>query len=180
MRRVFPRWAGGFCLVGLIPLAIGNIADAVPENLHRVDAKVWRSAQPDEKGFRELHQGGIREVLNLREWNCDSNEAEGVDVRLHRVRINPGNIREKDLVRAVKILRDSPGPILVHCWHGSDRTGMVVALYRMAVGGWTREQAIAEFMMPQHGHHAGVYPKHRKYLETVDVAGFRGAMGGEN
>jgi len=166
--------------MGLIPLAIGNIADAVPENLHRVDAKVWRSAQPDEEEFRMLHQGGIREVLNLREWNCDSNEAEGVDVRLHRVRINPGNIREKDMVRAVKILRDSPGPILVHCWHGSDRTGMVVALYRMAVGGWTREQTIAEFMMPKHGHHAGVYPKHRKYLETVDVAGFRGAMGEEN
>jgi tyrosine-protein phosphatase SIW14 len=153
-----------------------GLAEAYPENFHRVDGKVWRSAQPDRADFVRLGQKGIVEVLNLREWHSDSAEAEGLEIKLHRVRVNPGNIRDREMIRAVRILRDARGPVLVHCWHGSDRTGMVVALYRMAVGGWSRDEAIAEFLMPHHGHHAGVYPKHRKYLETVDVAAFKAAM----
>jgi tyrosine-protein phosphatase SIW14 len=165
--------------VGIVAV-LADVGNATPENFHQVDAKVWRSAQPDRADFAELEKRGITEVLSLREWHGDSAVAGGMEFQLHRVRINPGNIREKELLRAVKILRDARGPVLVHCWHGSDRTGTVMALYRMAVGGWSREKAIAELTMPRYGHHAEVYPKHRKYLETVDVAAFKAAMDAED
>ena len=154
-------------------------ASAVPGNFHQVDSKVWRSAQPDAANFAELPQLGIREVLNLREWHNDSSVNKSTAVNLHRVSMNPGGIRECDLIEAVKILRDARGSILVHCWHGSDRTGTVVALYRMAVDGWSRERAIAEFTDPRFGYHAGTYPKLRAYLEKVDIDRFRKSMGGE-
>ena len=110
---------------------------AEPENFHRVDDKVWRSAQPEKQNFPELKQLGIKEILNLREWHDDSSKAGNTAICLHKVAMDAGDFREKDLLQAVKILRDSQGPILVHCWHGSDRTGMVIALYRMVVNGWT-------------------------------------------
>lgn len=159
----------GFLLIG--------VSQAVPANFHQVDAQVWRSAQPTAADFGELHGRGIDQVLNLREWHDDSSPAKGIGMNLHRVSMNAGGIGEKELIEAVKILRDSPGPILVHCWHGSDRTGTVVALYRMTVGGWSREKAIAEFTDPHYGYHAGTYPQLRGYLEKVDVASFRMAMG---
>ncbi len=41
-------------------------------------------------------------------------------------------------------------PIYVHCEHGKDRTGLVIALYRMRADGWSQEQAAAE--MKEMGH----------------------------
>jgi tyrosine-protein phosphatase SIW14 len=152
---------------------------AEPENFHRVDDKVWRSAQPEREDFLELKKLGIKEILNLREWHDDARKVGNTAMRLHKVPMDTGDLREKDLLQAVKILRDSPGPILVHCWHGSDRTGTVVALYRMVVNGWTRERAIAEFITPAYGYHAKTYPELRKYLESVDIAAFKKALGGK-
>lgn len=148
-------------------------AQALPTNLARVDGKVWRSAQPTATDFTELRQQGITTILNLREWHNDASKTDSPTLSLQRVRMNAGSIPEKDLVRAVKVLKDAPGPVLVHCWHGSDRTGTVVALYRMTVQGWAREQAIAEFTDPRYGYHASFYPNLRRYLEQVDVRDFR-------
>jgi tyrosine-protein phosphatase SIW14 len=153
-----------------------SVVSAAPGNFYRVDDKVWRSAQPDTADFADLRKLGIKDVLNLREWHDDSSVSRSVGVNLHRVAINPGNVREKDLIQAVKILRDARGSILVHCWHGSDRTGTVVALYRMSVDGWPRDKAVAEFADPRYGYHAGTYPELRRYLEKVDIAAFTAAL----
>lgn len=141
-------------------------------NLHCVDAHVWRSSQPDGVGFQELKSAGIGEVLSLRHWHGD----EGLccdGIGLHRIPMDAERIRDRDIVAALKVLTRAKKPVLVHCWHGSDRTGVVVAMYRMVVQGWPREKAIAELNDPAYGHHAGTYPNIRRYLETVDVGEIR-------
>lgn len=148
---------------------------AGPANLHRVDAKVWRSSQPTRHEFRGLKEQGIGEVLCLRRWHSDKEEARGLE--LHHVRMNAGEIRDDDIVAALRIMVDAEEPLLVHCFHGSDRTGVVVAMYRMVVQGWPREQAIAELTDPRYGHHADVFPNIRRYLETVDVGTIRERLG---
>jgi tyrosine-protein phosphatase SIW14 len=165
-------------IVGLLFLPMAHLM-AEPENFHRVDDKVWRSAQPEREDFPELKKLGFKEILNLREWHNDSGKAGDTGLCLHKVAMDAGDLREKELLKAVKILRDSQGPILVHCWHGSDRTGTVVALYRMVVNGWTRERAIAEFITPAFGYHAKTYPELRKYLERVDITVFKKAVEGK-
>lgn len=42
------------------------------------------------------------------------------------------------------IIASAPKPLLIHCQHGQDRTGLVVAAYRVQVWGWTKEQAMKE------------------------------------
>lgn len=140
-------------------------------NLHQVDAKVWRSSQPAKQDFRELEKEGIREVLNLRRYHSDD-ELAG-DLVCHHVRMSAGKINDRDMLEALRILAAAEQPIVVHCWHGSDRTGAVIAMYRMVIQRWPRERAIKELMDPKYGHHADVFPNVRQYLETVDVEKMR-------
>lgn len=145
---------------------------AATPNLHRVDERVWRSGQPTRMNFRELEKQGIGEVLCLRRWHSDKEEA-GEDMKLHHVRMRAGSIRDEDIVAALRIMVAAESPLLVHCFHGADRTGVVIAMYRMVVQDWSRERAIAELIDEAHGHHAEVFPNIREYLETVDVAKIR-------
>jgi protein-tyrosine phosphatase len=47
--------------------------------------------------------------------------------------------------KALAILNDqSAGPVFIHCRRGADRTGMVVACYRIQRDGWDREKALKE------------------------------------
>lgn len=144
-------------------------------NLHRVDQKVWRSGQPARCDFRTLEKEGIGVVLCLRRWHSDKDEARGL--KLHHIRMNAGDIRDADIVAALKVMVAAEKPLLVHCFHGADRTGVVVAMYRMVVQEWPREKAIAELTDPRHGHHAEVFTNIREYLETVDVEKIRREAG---
>jgi tyrosine-protein phosphatase SIW14 len=59
----------------------------------------------------------------------------------------PVSDEEDEQIKAVlEILKDSSqGPVFIHCEKGSDRTGLVVALFRVLQQGWTAEQAMAEW-----------------------------------
>jgi protein-tyrosine phosphatase len=65
-----------------------------------------------------------------------------------------------DAIRAA----ERRGPVLVHCERGADRTGTVVALYRMKRQGWHAEAAITE--MEQ-----GPYDFNRLYALLPDFLG---------
>ena len=65
-----------------------------------------------------------------------------------------------------------PGPVLLHCLHGADRTGMMTAMYRMLYQGWPREKAIDELKNGGYGYHA-VWKNIEKYLKRVDVDAIR-------
>jgi tyrosine-protein phosphatase SIW14 len=157
-----------FALLAAMLLA----ACAGPANLHRVDAKVWRSSQPQKYQFGALaREEGIGEVLCLRRWHDDKDRAKGLSC--HHVRMNAGEIADKEIVAALRILVTAEKPVLVHCLHGSDRTGVVIAMYRMVAQDWPREKAIEEFTDPGYGYHAGWFPNVREYLEKVDVEAVR-------
>jgi protein tyrosine/serine phosphatase len=36
-----------------------------------------------------------------------------------------------EIKQSLEIIKNAPKPILIHCWHGSDRTGVVAASYRI-------------------------------------------------
>jgi Protein tyrosine/serine phosphatase len=49
------------------------------------------------------------------------------------------------VVGFLKVVADTNNlPALVHCQRGADRTGLMCAMYRITVCGWTKEQALAE------------------------------------
>jgi tyrosine-protein phosphatase SIW14 len=160
----------------ILLLALLLASCAGTPNLHRVDAKVWRSGQPVRCDFRTLEKAGIGEVLCLRRWHSDKDEAGAL--KRHHVRMNAGEIHDEDIVASLRILVAAEKPLLVHCFHGADRTGVVIAMYRMVMQDWPREKAIAELEDPRHGHHSEIFPNIREYLETVDVEKIRRGVEG--
>lgn len=141
-------------------------------NLHRVSGKLYRSAQPTAEGMRAAERLGIRTVVSLRSGQRDAPLALGTDLLLRHVPMRAWDPHFPAAVAALSAIAVSPGPVLVHCWHGADRTGMVVALYRMLEQGWTREAAIREMLEGGYGYHS-VWKDIITFLETVDLEALR-------
>ncbi|MDF9829680.1 protein tyrosine/serine phosphatase [Parabacteroides sp. PF5-6] len=145
-------------------------------NFHQVDSGVYRSDQPYPDDFKALEQYGIVEVLNLRRYNQDDDKAKDTSLTLHHIPIHAHLLSEADLVEAMRIIRDRKGPILIHCFHGSNRTGAVAALYQMVFCGVPKEEAIREMLEGGYGHHK-VYINIPRLLRKIDVEKLRNELG---
>lgn len=150
-------------------------------NLHRLTPTLYRGAQPTREGFAYLAERlGVKTVLSLRHNHSDRRHAAGTPLTLHRVPINTwhiGDDRGAKIVRALRLLRhgEQQGPVFVHCQHGSDRTGAIIALYRILYQGVDKETAIAEMQKGGFGFHAvwaalPVWGNIPSYIRRVDVA----------
>jgi protein tyrosine/serine phosphatase len=67
-------------------------------------------------------------------------------------------------------------PLMIHCQHGADRTGALVALYRVVVQGWTKEMAIEEMNRGGY-HHSSLWRNLDRYVMRADVEALRKALG---
>lgn len=63
-------------------------------------------------------------------------------MQFKHVSMNAGNFTEQQVLEALTVIAESPKPVLVHCLHGSDRTGTIVAMYRMVCQGWNKQQSL--------------------------------------
>ena len=50
----------------------------------------------------------------------------------------------EEIAQVLALIESAPGPVYVHCEHGCDRTGTVVACYRIEHDGWDAEAALKE------------------------------------
>ena len=129
------------------------LSDSDLTNLYQIDSGVYRSEQPSKEGFKALEKYGIGEVLNLRNRHSDDDEAKGTSIKLHRVKTKAHSISEKQLIQALRIIKNRKAPIVFHCHHGSDRTGAVCAFYRIIFQNVSKEDAIHEMTEGGYGFH---------------------------
>ena len=151
------------------------VALAGTPNLHRITPDFYRSAQPLKPGFPALEKSiGIKTIVSLRAFHSDKKLAVGTAIKLVSIPINTWHIERADLVRALAVIEVARrrGPVLLHCQHGADRTGLVSALYRMLYEGWPREAALDEMRNGHFGYHA-VWGNIPRFIEKVDVEALR-------
>lgn len=146
------------------------------KNLHRISADVYRSSQPDEAGFAALEKLGVRSVLNLREYHKDTRKARGTGLKLMAYPMAAGEVTAADVEACLRMIQETPKPVLVHCWHGSDRTGIIVAAYRIVFQGWSVEAAENEFRDDAYGHHEFWYGNLVKLLRGTDWSAMRSRL----
>ncbi len=142
-------------------------------NLYKVSPDVFRAEQPEEKDIPDFKKMKIKTMLNLREHHKDDAVFQKSGISLIHYKMSAGSVSANDLVSALKLLHKAEKPVLVHCWHGSDRTGFVVAGYRIVFQNWTREAAIEELRLGGFGYHSKSYPNIIKTLEEMDVEALR-------
>jgi tyrosine-protein phosphatase SIW14 len=146
-------------------------------NLYRVDDGVYRSEQPDEEAVSDLQHLKIKQILNLREYHEDGGEVGKSNFILDRVPMDAGKVTETQIVQALKIIQHRQGPILIHCWHGSDRTGTTIAAYRIIFNHWTKAQALDEMIHGGYGYHASFYPNLVELVKNFNIEKMRTELG---
>ena len=119
---------------------------------------LWRGAKPAQDGATWLIQHGVRTIVNLELLHDDS-----------RVfgEVKPGSVGRREagyfrisdwepnavlapalldehVAHFLAVVDKQPKPVYVHCRSGQNRTGVMVAAYRVIVEGLSRDAAIAE------------------------------------
>ncbi len=121
-------------------------------NFYRVTTNLYRGAQPSAVGMKELKAMGIKTILNLRSFHSDQRLVSSGDMKLARLHMKPWHAEDEDVVAFLKIASNTNNlPLFVHCQRGADRTGMICAMYRVVICGWSKEDAIKE--MKEGGFH---------------------------
>ncbi len=118
-------------------------------NFHQVNDAVYRGGQPTDEGWQSLAKMGVKTVIDLRRVDEHPTTLEQQAVTAAGMRyINipmQGIVAPPDSVIAkILSLFDSAGPVFVHCKRGADRTGAVIACYRISHDHWDRERALRE------------------------------------
>ena len=122
-------------------------------NFHLVAPGIMRSSQPSEASFKLLKDYcGVKTILNLRddnekvEWERQVAEKLGID--FINIPMNGGQKQGADKIeQCLNIIHDKARqPVLVHCWGGKDRTGLICAAYRMKYENWSLADALFEML----------------------------------
>ena len=117
------------------------------KNFGEVTPALFRGAQPTHEGFEALSKMGIGIVVDARGNRADSEGKEVGRLGMRYVAI-PWHCsfpNDDVFVRFLKVLQENPDKkIFLHCRLGEDRTGMMVAAYRMSAQGWTADEAMRE------------------------------------
>jgi len=137
-------------------------------NFAQVTEGLYRGEQPTAEGMKELARLGIKTVVNLRTFHSDRSELRGTGLQYAHIHCKTWHPESEDVVRFLAIVRDPANrPVFVHCQHGSDRTGMMIAAYRVVEQGWTPDEAAAE--LPRFGFHE-IWQRIRQQLASLDAA----------
>lgn len=146
------------------------------DNFHFVDSALYRSAQPSSLEMSILEKKEIYEIVNLRRfWKDNRKVQRPSSLQLKWLPLATAKVTSNDLIEALRIIVNRKSDMLVHCWHGSDRTGAVIAAYRIVVQDWTKEKAIHEMMDGGFGFHK-IFSNLPRLIRSIDVEAFRKSL----
>lgn len=159
--RKWAKWSGSGLLGMILVLAAYIIFQIQIGNFHTIVAgEAYRSAQPtrnDLERYSKLY--GIKSVINLRGWNPNDswyNEEVAasmvlgithIDFRMKAAR----ELTNEQALELIKVMRDAPKPVLIHCNAGADRSGLASALYVAGVAGGSEWEADYQLSL-RYGH----------------------------
>lgn len=120
-------------------------------NFHVVHPFLYRGGEPSKKGLEQLHEKGIKTLIDLRASSAITKSEEATADSLGMKYINlpmsakaPTEAQLATYLKTVREARDKNEPVFLHCAHGSDRTGCLVGIWRVTEDGYSYPQAYSE------------------------------------
>jgi hypothetical protein len=112
---------------------------------------------------------GIRTVINLRSFYSDLRKIGGTGLGYEHICFKPWHPEERQIIKFLHIFTDNTRtPILVHCRHGADRTGTMCAVYRIAMQGWAKADALKEMIGGGFGFH-GIWNNLIQWIDKLEI-----------
>ncbi|MEZ6235781.1 MAG: tyrosine-protein phosphatase [Phycisphaerales bacterium] len=158
-RRISPA---GVVVLAIAGVAAGALAwdrlvkpHVIPKRFHEVAAgTIYRSGKLTPAAMEQVVRGhDIKTIVDLGAW-VDDPRGERLEARTADVLgverhvfdlIGDSTGDPNDYVEALRLMTDPANqPVLVHCGAGTERTGMLVYMYRRIVEGATPEDAMRE------------------------------------
>ena len=125
-------------------------------NFYQISETVFRSEQPDQDLVPSLKAQQIDVIINLRSRNQDLKKLPNQGFKLVHIPIHTWAIDRDDLLKVMQQIQhaqQNQQKVLLHCYHGSDRTGASVAMYRIIFQNWPTADALAEMKYGGYGFH---------------------------
>jgi protein tyrosine phosphatase (PTP) superfamily phosphohydrolase (DUF442 family) len=120
------------------------------KNFAQVAKGIYRGAQPNAEGLKYLSDNGFKTIISFREWHCEKLDPklatmEAISIPIEADIFGSEPPTETQIKRFFEVIMDKGElPVFFHCMQGVDRTGVMAALYRIEIDGWTNKEAIEE------------------------------------
>jgi len=155
-----------------LPSSAKKISVPGIHNAGKINEHLYRGSQPKLAELSQLKKLGVTTIIDLRAESPQTAKEE----RLRAEALGMGFVRipiggfssptNADLLRFFQIIRDAPPPtVFVHCEYGKDRTGVMIAAYRIAFDHWPADQAISEMM--QFGFNRAWHPSMITFIRNL-------------
>jgi protein tyrosine/serine phosphatase len=148
----------------------------VQYNLYQMSPTLYRSALPNSAAVPLLEKLKVATVINFLP-EPDSSWLSTPGIKQVQLPYRTNHVDDADVLAALRAIQtaESNGPVLMHCKHGSDRTGLMAAMYRVVVQGWSKEDALNE--MTRGGFGDSTHFKDGiRYMMKADVDKLRAAL----
>ena len=125
-------------------------------NFYQISSILYRSEQPDHVLLDDLQKHQISKVINLRGRDKNQDILGNSGFNLIHIPIHTWAIDREDLLKVmqqIQLAKDKNEKVVIHCYHGSDRTGASIAMYRIIFQNWSIQDALREMKHGGYGYH---------------------------
>lgn len=120
-------------------------------NFHKVTDYLYRGGEPTAAGMHQLQKMGIKTLIDLRAKTEAAHDEEALAKKLGMKYINmtmtseaPTKKQVETLLATIDSAKEKNEPVLVHCAHGSDRTGCMIGIWRVSRDNWSYDDTYKE------------------------------------
>lgn len=114
-------------------------------NFGEVTSTLYRGGQPTKEGFETLAHMGIAIIVDTGRSRRDEKLVTNLGMTYVSLPWYCPFPKDRVFAKFIEIAKQNPDKkIFVHCRLGDDRTGMMIAAYRMGVEHWTAKEAMEE------------------------------------
>jgi len=140
-------------------------------NFGRVTEDLSRGGQPTPDGFNSLHAMGVGIIVNFRddraEMATEKREVESLGIKSIEIPWSASHRPSTaQVVEFLDLVRANPNTkIFVHCRRGADRTGVMIAAYRVAV----EHEPVADAISEMYRYHYDWFfrAQLKRYIESL-------------